>query len=305
MNSNKNIETLNKFQKELDSLIKREIGALQLREAIENIPNLPFYKMVKLFESIEHKMLDSKGGKKILKKYIKTIKESADLKSLYELRNFINKGISNEINEGVGADIILNEAIKCYEGVDFSNLNTNTKKLGEIISEAVVECGCSKDDILNVANEDNVVLESFDYIITNKKNLKNISEYMNNFAKVSNFLSENISVSNNIYNDTFDAKSVSNDINKTIDEASEKWQKELTEKVTLFTLSNKNMSELFEEYKGECLKKINEIIEETADVSEKSRFINMKENLNKKNYNTSTFSEDISVLAELKNTLFE
>ena len=299
-----NIETLSKFQNELNNIINREIGMIQLHETVENIPNLPFYKMLSLFESIEHKMLDSKKGKSIIKKYIKTIKESKDLKSLYELRKFLNEGITSELNESVGSDVFLNELIKCYETVDFKNLIENTKKLGNIISEAVIECACTKDEILNIVNKDDIILESFGYVITNKKSLKNISEYMTKFTKVSNFLSENLKTSV-ILDENFDAKNVSNAINDTINEATEKWEKELAEKVTLFTLSNRNMGDLFEEYKNDCLNKINEIIEKTTDIAGKSRFTTMKENLEKKNYNASNFSDDISVLAELKNTLFE
>jgi hypothetical protein len=299
-----NIETLSKFQNELNNIINREIGMIQLHETVESIPNLPFYKMVSLFESIEHKMLDSKKGKSLLKKYIKTIKESKDLKSLYELRNFLNEGITSELNESVGSDVLLNELIKCYETVDFKNLDENTNKLGKIISEAVTECACSKDEILNILNNDDIILESFGYVVTNKKSLKNISEYMTKFAKVSNFLSENAKTSV-VLDENFDAKNVSSDINEVINDASEKWERDLAEKVTLFTLSNRNMSELFEEYKNDCLNKINEIIEDTADIAGKSRFTAMKENLEKKTYDVSRFSDDISVLAELKNTLFE
>lgn len=299
-----NIETLSKFQNELNNIINREIGMIQLHETVESIPNLPFYKMVSLFESIEHKMLNSKKGKSLLKKYIKTIKESKDLKSLYELRKFLHEGITIELNETVGSDALLKELIKCYETVDFKNLDENTKKLGKIISEAVTECACSKDEILNILNNDDIILESFGYVVTNKKSLKNISEYMTKFAKVSNFLSENVKTSV-VLDENFDAKNVSSDINEAINDASEKWERDLAEKVTLFTLSNRNMSELFEEYKNDCLNKINEIIEDTTDIAGKSRFTTMKENLEKKTYDISRFSDDISVLAELKNTLFE
>lgn len=299
-----NIETLSKFQNELNNIINREIGMIQLHETVESIPNLPFYKMVSLFESIEHKMLDSKKGKSLLKKYIKTIKESKDLKSLYELRKFLHEGITIELNETVGSDALLKELIKCYETVDFKNLDENTNKLGKIISEAVTECACSKDEILNILNNDDIILESFGYVVTNKKSLKNISEYMTKFAKVSNFLSENVKTSV-VLDENFDAKNVSSDINEAINDASEKWERDLAEKVTLFTLSNRNMSELFEEYKNDCLNKINEIIEDTTDITGKSRFTTMKENLEKKSYDISRFSDDISVLAELKNTLFE
>lgn len=104
MNLKNENNTLQKFKEEIVKVLDEHIEKNKLNETIENVSTLEFGKIIALYEAISDKLLDTKNGSKIVKNYIKTIKECKDLKNIYSIYNFINNGV-NENQE-----VCLNEA---------------------------------------------------------------------------------------------------------------------------------------------------------------------------------------------------
>ena len=117
------------------------------------------------------------------------------------------------------------------------------------------------------------------------------------------YISKNVS---DKIDSTISINDVVKGINESADIAEDEWKKDLIERITLSNLANKPNEELFNEYKSECLDALKHVINEDGiDLGFKSKMLNMEAKLSDKKYNEETFNEDVSNLAELKNTLLE
>lgn len=291
-----NIEYLTRLQIELNKVIEGHIMQREKEELLESIETLPFYKLKKLFESISDKLMDSKDGKKILKKYIKTIKESKSLKGLYSLHDAINK--TNDVKD---SSLFLNEALNIvsYDNVNYMN---DLKKLGGIVKEALTFAESSVESINECIKTVSDVSSSIDYLYTNKKTLNNLNEYVENYTNVTKFINENKYVKNG-GEETIDVNTFiteANELTKTLDS---EWCKKLFENIFLSNISGGSNEDLFNNYKTSCLSLIDKNLNECEDIQTRSTFENMKNNLEKKMFIKENFTTDITNLAELEDTL--
>ena len=95
MKSNINeIDTLEKVRNEFNRLVAEKIETHKYNDVLENINTLGLGKIRNLYESISDIMLESDNGIKIMRKYVKTIKENKDLKKVIVdmLIKYLNKG---------------------------------------------------------------------------------------------------------------------------------------------------------------------------------------------------------------------
>lgn len=299
MNLKNENNTLQKFKEEIVKVLDEHIEKNKLNETIENVSTLEFGKIIALYEAISDKLLDTKNGSKIVKNYIKTIKECEDLKNIYSIYNFINNGV-NENQE-----VCLNEAFSCVGSINKKNYTKKLNELGHIVSEGLKIVNLNRSEIENIVSNVNTIYEDVDYLLFNKKTLKNVNEHISRKKNIVNFLKENKKNNNIVVEENASNKDLLEKINEEIGEIEEEWLKKLFEDVTFNNLSNNKPLVLFEKYKTECLSKINEILENTPDVYSKSKMLTMKESLENKNYKEESFHDDMIKLAELKNTLNE
>lgn len=287
-----------------DAFIKvldEHIEVNNFQKLINNIPNLGMGEIITLYESISEKLLESKSGRNVIKKYINIIRENEDLKNVYSFYNFVKTSNINENHEAC-----LNEAINCIGTINKKKYENGVKKLGEIVSEGVLTTKISKNEINSILENTNTIYSDIDFVLFNKKNIKNINEHVKHKNNVVNFLKENknikteLNTTNNISN-----KDIINDINEIIGNINESWAKELIENITVNNITQLSNEPLFENYKNDCITLINTIIENENDISSKSQMLSMKENLEKKVYKDDSFYTDIINLAELKTTLNE
>ena len=290
------IENLTRLQTEINNVIESHIKQKEKESLLETIKTLPFSKLKNLFESVSDKLMDSKNGKKILKKYIKTIKESKSLKGLYSLHEAINK--TNEVKD---SSLFLNEALNI---VSYDNINyrSDLKKLGDVVKEALTFADSSVESINECIKTVSDVSSSIDYLYTNKKTLNNLNEYVENYTNVSKFINENKYVKNS-GEETIDVNTFiteANELTKTLDS---EWCKKLFENIFLSNISGGSNEDLFINYKTSCLSLIDKNLNECEDIQTRSTFENMKNNLEKKSFIKENFATDIMNLAELENTL--
>lgn len=297
-----NINDLTLFKNELNKTIDNLITSKSLNEKIENIKDLGFTDLINLYENVSDKIIDTKEGKKITKKYVNLLKESKTLNSAFALSKFIFSGVKSENSE-----MLLNEAINLHKENMNKEYVNDLKKLGNIVSDAVRESKINESDISDIINSKHSVCNSLDYILFNKKNMKNLNEYVNNLSNVTKFINENVSSEPSDSIDSINSLSeMVNSINKETSFISEQWQKDLIDSITCNNVAGLTNDVLFEDYKKDCLNLLDNIINaENIDVETKSKMGTLKESLSLKMYGNNDFYKDIVNLAELKNTLSE
>ena len=300
MKSNINeIDTLEKVRNEFNRLVAEKIETHKYNDVLENINTLGLGKIRNLYESISDIMLESDNGIKIMRKYVKTIKENKDLKKVFSFYNFID-------NLNVDSDsrwAYITEGLKYLDGIDKGNYKKGVKKLGDIVSEGIKISNISRNIIEECINNTNNVYESVDFLVLEKPTLKNINEQVNAKNNILSFLDNKTIVVKESCESNKTNKELINEINEEMSEINESWMKELIEDITLNNLSNKDNKILFENYKNDCLMIIENIINNNDEIEDKSKMFSLKEKLSVKEYNVDSFNNDIINLAELKSTL--
>lgn len=297
-----NIDNLYALKEEFSNAIDKFITNKRLEEKINSFKNLGFSDLLVLFEGVSETILNNKNGKKIVKEYVKLMKESASLNKAYSINKLINSDVNTIDNE-----MLIKESFELCKDVNLDDYKKDLSKLSGIVSEAIKISEISVNEINTLLEAKSEVLNSVDYLFENRKTFKNISQYVENMSKVTKYLNENISknVSDKI-DSTISINDVVKGINESADIAEDEWKKDLIERITLSNLANKPNEELFNEYKSECLDALKRVINEDGiDLGFKSKMLNMETKLSDKKYNEETFNEDVSNLAELKNTLLE
>ena len=101
-------------------------------------------------------------------------------------------------------------------------------------------------------------------------------------------------------------KELSNELISTLNENElESWEKNAIWDIVSTKLSNGSCESLFENYKSNCLNKMDEILNGREDVVEKSRLSAMRQQLEEKKFSEGTLTEDILNLSKLYTTLSE
>ncbi len=296
----KNIEDLTRFQNEINKVINEHINKCKQNESIETIPSLNYMKLINLMESTIPSLVNKKGGLKLIKNYIKLVKESTSLKPMYELYKLVNRSHSYE-----NSDLLLSEALTCAKNnINKETMCEDTNKLSNVVIESIKLSNLDNETINTIINEDNTIISSLQFLLENNKKMNNLDEYLENFSNVSKHINENIVKCENdgIEGNT---KSIANELCEHINSEEKQWFRKLLEDISYMNLFRTNKSDLFETYKNSCINTINEIVTNTSDIETISKMKSMCESLNKKEYSKDTFTTDIIKLAELNNTLKE
>ena len=293
------INNLELVRNEFNRLVNEQIETHKYNDVLEKINTLGLGKIRNLYENISDTMLESDNGVKVMRKYVKTIKENKDLKKVFSFYNFID-------NLDVDSDsrwTYITEGLKYLDGINKRNYKKGVKELGNIVSEGVKISNISRNIIEECINNTNNVYESVDFLVLEKPTLKNINEQVNAKNNILSFLDNKTVIVKESYDSDKTNKELISEINDEISEINESWMKELIEDITLNNLSNNSDKVLFENYKNDCLMIIENIVNGDNDVEDKSKMYSLKEKLSNKEYNVDSFNNDIINLAELKSTL--
>ena len=300
MNLEKNeIDALELVRDEFNRLVNEQIENRKYNDVLKNIKTLGLGQIKNLYESISDILLDKVEGIKIMRKYVKTIKENKDLKKVFSFYDFVEKLNVDSNNRWT----YINEGLKCLENIDKKNYKKGINELGNIVSEGIKLSNMNRNTIEENINNINKVYESIEYLALEKMTLKNINEYVNAKKIISEFLDSKTTVIKESYDTQKTNKELINNINDELSEIDETWMRELIENITLNNIANNNNKVLFESYKNDCLMIIENIINNDKDVEDKSKMFSLKEKLDVKEYSTETFNNDIINLAELKHIL--
>ena len=149
----------------------------------------------------------------------------------------------------------------------------------KLIKESLNYLKTNSEEVNNILSNGNKELnESIDFILKNKKTLKNVSTYTDKL--------------NTIYSSINNIKSISeNNINN------ENIEQKIDENINII-----DKSTIFENYKNDCLNIIDDIISKTSN---NEKICEIKDKLKEKIYNDKTIDNDLLNLIELKNTLLK
>ena len=298
INLNKSSDLL-KVKNELNSVFESRIKAAELNEAIENFSNLSLGDLNHIFESVSDRLFDSANGKKIIGKYVKALKENKELGKAFAIYHVVN----NPKHVG-DVNLFLSETFALSNDINKARLQEGKDTLSKIVAEAVKECNLTAEQINETVSESRQVNEAIEYLLSNKRSAKNIYEHVNSLTTLKEHVSVNAEAACEGSNQS--VKELSEELLSTLNEGElDKWEHDAIWGIVSANLSNRSRAELFEEYKKNCVNKIDEILNEQEDVAEKSRLTTMKQQLEGKKFSEETLTEDILNLSKLYHTLSE
>lgn len=298
---NTTFKTIGDFQRlkeSLNDVIDKRITKMKLEECINSFNSLSFACLNEIFKNTVDKLYETKEGKRLIKKYVKTIKESNDLKKVYSIYNIVNS--PNKINDGA---LFIKESISLIKEIDKKNYGDSLSSISDIVKECAVSANLDTEAIENIKDKyHGSINESLDYILFNKMDINNVVEYTNGLSRITNFINENKKSENDLMVEKKSICELIGDFDKLFTNDIEIWESTAIKDISLAELSGKDKKGVFEEYKSECLSIIEENLNE-KDAENSSRFQGMKEKLMKKEFNSDTIVEDILMLSELKHVL--
>ena len=298
---NTTFKTIGDFQRlkeSLNDVIDKRITKMKLEECINSFNSLSFACLNEIFKNTVDKLYETKEGKRLIKKYVKTIKESNDLKKVYSIYNIVNS--PNKIDDGT---LFIKESMSLIKEIDKKNYSDSLSSISDIVKECAVSANLDTEAIENIKDKyHGSISESLDYVLFNKMDMNNIVEYTNGLSRITNFINENKKHENDLMSEGKSICELIGDFDKLFTNDIEIWESTAIKDISLAELSGKDKKGVFEEYKSECLSIIEENLNE-KDVENSSRFQGMKEKLMKKEFNSDTIVEDILMLSELKHVL--
>ena len=287
---------LNKFKEEFVKILEGRIAKAKLSEELSSLNKLSLGGIKNVFEGISEKLYDLKDGKKLIGKYVSTIRENKSLSDAYATYEIVY-GAPNVTNP----QLFLNEAIDMSSKISKKEYEEGKCKVAKIVAECVNLVGSDADYIYNCAHSNDLINEAVEYLMLNKKTYSNLPNYVNKFDVVCEALKSGMK---NVVEETASPKELVNQLNEEISGLNQ-WETKAIQEISLALLAENDISIIFDKYKNICLESIEEQLNEDISKEEISHFESMKNKLMEKKYAKDTAYEDIFTLAELAQTLSE
>jgi hypothetical protein len=296
MKNNSNTENLIKLKESFNRAIDKRINESKINDAVGTLKDMSFNRLVDIFESISGNLMESKEGEKLIGRYLRLIKENKDLRGIYAVSNYIKKPMG--INS---SQAFINESISTITEKDKNRIQEGVEKLAEIVKESI---GLSAIDFAELeeifGNTNTMINESLDYIINNKRTSNNLVEWSNKLSNIMEYVDQN---NKEMVNEGDISNKKPEELLSELEEIISNPENQMWESKVLYDISKADLegtdkNALFEAYKAECLHVIDEVIEDKG-IEEKARLNEMKSNLEGKQYNPDTITEDLVKMAEL------
>lgn len=288
--------TLKRFKESFESVLNEKIENALISETVKSIEKMPFGTIKNIFEGITDRLSESRKGKNLIGKYVRTIKENNDLRTLYSVYDIIEKPSYLE-----NSNIFLSEAVAIAKDINKKNVEEAKKSVVNIVKECITLSNITNDELNSLINKNKELNESINYLISTNKNASNIFDYVNKMEYVNGYINENAPKEGKEVVEK-SVKELIGDLNESLIGLSESEARAMRDLI-LVDLSKCDKKQLFEQYKENCINSMNNIIESTDNVEEKSRLSTMREKLMGKEYSEETLKEDIINLSKLNDKL--
>lgn len=297
----KDKETFKKLQESLMDVMNNRYNELCLNELKENLTSAPLYTTKHIFESISKDFYNTPKGKKILKEYVDTIKKNNSLRKAFIIFENMNKPQSV-----LSPDLFVNENLSFMQEIKLSEYKAGLKKINNIIRESIELAALNTEELEELIKESETdEAEAIDYLINNRKTLKNIAEYTNKVSTLTESVkNKRIFKSEDALSESLTISDLLNMINESVSGLG-KEEANAVKDLTLISLSGKDGKEIYETYKNKCKDILEEAVKNEEALETRSRFQRMLGQINERNYNKSTLNEDVLNFARLYATLKE
>ena len=297
----KDKETFKKLQESLMDVMNNRYNELCLNELKENLTSAPLYTTKHIFESISKDFYNTPKGKKILKEYIDTIKKNNSLRKAFIIFENMNKPQSV-----LSPDLFVNENLSFMQEIRPSEYKAGLKKINNIIRESIELAALNTEELEELIKESETdEAEAIDYLINNRKTLKNIAEYTNKVSTLTESVkNKRIFKSEDALSESLNISDLLNMINESVSGLG-KEEANAVKDLTLISLSGQDGKEIYETYKNKCKDILEEAVKNEEALETRSRFQRMLGQINERNYNKSTLNEDVLNFARLYATLKE
>lgn len=290
---------LQNIKAKLNEAFDREINEAKRNEALEEVSNLSFFKLMDIFNESLPSLMEDTNGKKTIKSFVKTIKASKPLAKAYNINRLVKEGknISSPDSFANLCSIELSE-------IDGKTLCNESKKIGDIVRGIVDESGIPHEQIEKaIGDTDTPLNEALGYMALNTRNNRNMIDWSNKVV----ILSENMSRSKNsdIVEEGKTVKDIMNELEEMVnDRERPKWERDVLFEITSAMVSGNSLKEVFDNTRDNCIQTIDKACESNT-MEEKTRLCEMKTKLNAKEYHSSTVFEDVLNMAELTHIISE
>ena len=297
----KDKETFKKLQESLMDVMNKRYNELCPNELKENLTSAPLYTTKHIFESISKDFYNTPKGKKILKEYVDTIKKNNSLRKAFIIFENMNKPQSV-----LSPDLFVNENLSFMQEIKLSEYKAGLKKINNIIRESIELAALNTEELEELIKESETdEAEAIDYLINNRKTLKNIAEYTNKVSTLTESVkNKRIFKSEDALSESLNISDLLNMINESISGLG-KEEANAVKDLTLISLSGQDGKEIYETYKNKCKDILEEAVKNEEALETRSRFQRMLGQINERNYNKSTLNEDVLNFARLYATLKE
>jgi len=239
-----------------------------------------------VFEQNIDKLYENKNKKHVIKDVYNLIKNNRLLSEQFKIYDMFEK--AKDVDN---PKEFVNEATSLIKRFNKRAIKENNEKLIRFIRKNKL------DEFVEIPEETENLYEAIEYIILNKKNLQNV----NKFIKAQNIIAEHIEKNNrlkleeNQEKPTFDT--FKEEVNKKEEEINEQINDDEKKLLDLFSNPKTNKRTVFENYKSQTLKKIENVMN-TSEDEDKSEWKNIYENVNSKTY-SNKMSQNIINCAEM------
>jgi hypothetical protein len=292
INTFKTREELEIYRNEINEAIDKRIEFINLCNIADDASKQSFGYIKEAFENISPILFKTSEGKKIIKKYTKIIKETGNLQRMHTLYENIRK-----MNKESDIDFFISKLTNENWGVTKS-IEEDTQKMGRILAEGILMVGESAKNLL--PNTNNTLDNAIKYISENKLTVKNIAEY----SDAMKIIRENVN-SNEYKKNVFETTNLDSYVNNLLENFNKKFDNELTEeeKIAIKEINNSSDKEgVFNRYKGECITKLTEAMENCKNISDDTSFKRINtvlEKVKNKNFVIENINTDICGFMDL------
>lgn len=288
---NKDTKKIVELKSELNSLIDIMVNENESHSNI--LDEYPCFGVIhKVFEHNAPVLFKTNNGKKIIRRYINTIKNDNVLKEEFSFYEQIMSSNDKNVKSN-----IIDDALSIKNNFNKDKIEESNKKLIDLIKENCLDTNINIDkNLLNA-------LTSIDNLYKTKKSIKNLSkiaESKKNICDYEGSINKQVNKSLNI----------DDVVSESIDSFNEKYKDELNEneKNVISIICNANSlnekEELFNECKNDLINEISSIIDEnstTNDIKEKLKIL--KEKVSLKNFNEKTLVNDMIEFYDISDIL--
>lgn len=295
-----NIMTMNEledYHSAINEAIENRKKFITLSEMANNASKKSFGFIKEAFEGISPELFNSVKGKKIINKYVNTIKENKNLSNLHVLYENLRK-----VGKDSDLDFFINNIANTTWEINKKTINEDILKLGRILAEGMLTIGTKSSNMLP---EENVTFNSaVKYLAENKRSNNNIAEYSDAIKIIREHISKNESVKN-----IFEKIDLDTYVNQMVESFNKKYS-DLTneEKIIIKEFNNSsNKEDVFNRYKQECIKKLSEAkleCDNNSDKTSSNRINAVLEKVMNKSFVLENASTDICGFMDLTK-LFE